>query len=109
MEDDNRTSVSPIIIASVIASSIAVVIGVFLGIYFSRNNVWTGFYYSDLDRIDDQRTWIISPPLYSLDECRDWVNTVRKDGDNYDYSCGQGCRFTKKIEGETILCNTDTK
>lgn len=83
-------------------------LGFVLGQQIVKRDVWTGFYYPDLDRIDDQRTWIISPPLYSLSECRDWVNVIHKEGDNYDYSCGQGCRFTKKIKGETILCHTDT-
>lgn len=89
--------------------AISFLVGLFIGQAMLKRNVWTGFYYSDIDRIDDQRTWIISPPLYSLGECRDWVDAVHKDGDNYDYSCGQGCRFTTKYIGETLICRTDTE
>lgn len=85
---------------------IAFIAGIFLGQYFLKRNIWTGFYYPDLEKIDDERTWIISPPLYSLKECREWVNKVRKDGDNFDYSCGQGCRFTTRYGG-THICRTD--
>ena len=88
---------------------LALVAGFILGIIWIKREVWTGFYYSSIDKIDDQRTWIISPPLYSLDECKKWVNAIRKPGDNYDYSCGQGCRFTTDYIGETMICRTDTK
>lgn len=89
--------------------AIAFLVGLFVGQGMLKRNVWTGIYYPDLDRIDDQRTWIVSPPLYSLDECRRWVNAVHKPGNNYDYSCGQGCRFTTDYIGETMICRTDTK
>lgn len=88
---------------------IALLAGFFLGRYFFKKNIWTGFYYPDLDRIDDQRTWILSPPLYSLEECREWVKTIYKPGDNYDYSCGKGCRFTTEYIGETVICRTDVR
>lgn len=87
----------------------SLLIGFFIGQKLLKRNIWTGFYYPDLDRIDDQRTWIISPPLYSLEECREWVNAVHKPEDNYDYSCGQGCRFTTELYGETVICRTDTQ
>lgn len=88
---------------------ISSILGFLLGKVFFKRNVWTGFYYSDIDRIDDQRTWAISPPLYSLNECQEWVKAVHKSGDNYDYSCGQGCRFTTELYGETMICRTDTR
>lgn len=88
----------------------ALILGFTLGVIWIKREVWTGFYYPNIDKIDDQRTWIISPPLYSLDECRKWANAVHKSGeDNYDYSCGQGCRFTTDYIGETMICRTDTR
>lgn len=84
-------------------------IGFIIGQQMLKRAVWTGFYYPDVARIDDQRTWILSPPLYSLEECRHWVNAVRREGDNYDYSCGQGCRFTTKYIGETMICKADAR
>ena len=78
------------------------------GQYLLKRNIWTGIYYPDKERIEDQRTWIISPPLYSLEECRDWVNSLHREGDNYDYQCGQGCRFTTDY-GETTTCRTDSR
>lgn len=88
---------------------LALVVGFVLGVLWIKRSIWTGFYYSDIDRIDDQRTWIVSPPVYSVDECRNWVEAVHKEGDNYDYSCGQGCRFTTRLIGETMICRTDSR
>jgi hypothetical protein len=82
--------------------------GLIFGQYILKRDVWTGFYYPDKKTIKDYRTWIVSPPLYSLEECRRWVNVVRKTEENYDYQCGQGCRFTTKY-GETTTCRTDTR
>lgn len=82
--------------------------GLVTGLSF-KSSVWTGFYYSDVDRIGDQATWVVSPPLYSLEECRRWVSAVLKQGDNYDYSCVKGCRFTTEYPGETIICKVDAK
>jgi hypothetical protein len=87
----------------------ALVFGFFAGQFLLKREIWTGFYYPDLEKIDDQRTWIVSPPLYSLKECHGWVKAVYVKGDNYDYSCGQGCRFTKQYSGETVICKTNTK
>ena len=72
---------------------VSLLAGFFIGQELFKRNVWTGIYYPDLDVIDDQRTWVVSPPLYSIEECREWVDVVHRSGDNYDYSCGQGCRF----------------
>lgn len=83
-------------------------VGYTIGQQLLKRNIWTGFYYPDKERIEDRRTWVISPPLYSLDECRKWVNAEHKVGDNYDYQCGQGCRFTTDY-GETMICRTDTR
>lgn len=87
---------------------ISLLLGFFFGQYFFRRNIWTGFYYSDKDKIEDQRTWIVSPPLYSLGECQRWVREVRKVGDNYDYQCGTGCRFISDF-GDTVICRTDAR
>lgn len=84
-------------------------VGLLTGIYLIKRNIWTGIYYPNLDKIEDQRTWVLSPPLYSLDKCREWVNIVHKAEDNYDYSCGQGCRFTTELYGETMICRIDTR
>lgn len=89
--------------------SISLLSGFFFGQYYVKRNIWTGFYYADKDKVEDQTTWIVNPPLYSLEECQRWVNAVRKPEDNYDYSCGQGCRFTTDYIGETIICRTDTR
>lgn len=96
----------PYLAGSIIA--IAFALGFVFGQQILKRDVWTGFYYPDKEKIEDMRTWIVSPPLYSLDECRRWVNTVHKSGDNYDYQCGQGCRFTTKYR-DTTICKTDTK
>jgi len=81
---------------------VVIVLGMLSGLWWAKRIVWTGFYYSDIDRMEDQQTWTISPPLWSLKQCRDWVNAVHKEGDNYDYECGQGCRFTVELGGITI-------
>lgn len=86
----------------------AFILGLVLGQQWLKRDIWTGFYYPDKEKIEDQRTWIVSPPLYSLEECRKWVNVVHKSGENYDYQCGQGCRFTTDY-GETMICRTDSR
>ena len=63
----------------------------------SLGSEWTGFYYSDINRMSDESTWRIQPGLGSLEECRNWVNTVHKPSDNYDYECGYRCRYDKDI------------
>lgn len=83
---------------------IFIIIGFGIGQFYFKNEVWTGFYYPDVSTIEDQRTWIISPPIYSLNECREWVNAVHKSGDDYDYNCSQGCRFVKDYGEETVIC-----
>lgn len=57
------------------------------------NNNWTWFYYSDADNIGDESTWTIQPGLNSLDECRNWVDDVAWNNDNFDYECGYKCRY----------------
>lgn len=83
-------------------------IGFVIGQQMLKRDIWTGIYYSDKEKIEDQRTWVISPPLYSLEECRKWINVVRKSGENYDYQCGQGCRFTTDY-GDKTICRTDAR
>ena len=87
---------------------VCLLLGFFFGQYYIKKNIWTGFYYPDKDKIEDQRTRVVSPPLYSLEECQKWVNTVRRSEDNYDYQCGKGCRFTTDY-GDTVICSTDAR
>jgi hypothetical protein len=68
---------------------------------------WTGYFYPNLDTIDDKSTWIIQPGLASLEDCREWVQSLSKNKSNFDYQCGYNCRF-KKEYGETI-CESDAK
>ena len=72
------------------------------------NDQWTAIYYPDLDRIDDQSSWQISPTLESLDKCREWVNRIAK-GDNWDYTCGKNCRYDPDVPSERIICKEDNK
>jgi len=74
-----------------------------------KRNLWTGIYYPDLSKIEDQRTWVVSPPLYSLSECQEWVKTKHKQGENYDYSCSQGCKFVIKFSEESMICRSSAK
>lgn len=69
-----------------------------------KSDVWTGFYYPDKDNIVDRRTWYLSPPLYSFKECLDWVNSMYKDGDNFTYTCSQGCRASDEFGPEMVRC-----
>lgn len=94
--------------ASPVLIVISLLLGFFFGRYYSKRNVWTGFYYPDKDKIEDKRTWVVSPPLYSLEECQRWMDAVRRSGDNYDYQCGKGCRFTTDY-GDTVICKTDAR
>jgi hypothetical protein len=90
---------------------VVLIVGSFyFGRYWQKRNQWTGFYYPDVNKIDDQRTWVLSPTLNSLKECQDWVNSVHKASDiNYDYSCSQGCRYTTEYIGETVICKNKTQ
>ncbi len=42
---------------------ISMLLGFFFGQYYIKRNIWTGFYYPDKDKIEDKRTWIVSPPV----------------------------------------------
>lgn len=68
---------------------------------------WTGYYYPAADKIDDKSTWIIQPGLNSLEDCREWVNSVTIEGADDDYQCGFNCRFRKDV-GETV-CESDAR
>ena len=92
-----------------IVIGIGVVVVIAAVFILSGRDTWTGFYYPDLDKIDDQSTWRLSPPLKSLDECRAWVNSVKHGFGDDDYSCGRNCRFTTEYIGETVICETDSK
>jgi hypothetical protein len=59
----------------------------------SSKKDWTAFYYPDRDNIGDESTWIIQPGLESLEECRDWVDSIASTNTHYDYECGVGCRY----------------
>jgi hypothetical protein len=86
----------------------AIIIGFFFGITYLKDNIWTGIYYPDIENMDDSKKWVLSPPLYSLDECRRWVDVIHESTDNSDYSCGRGCRFTTKY-GDTMICKEDSQ
>lgn len=83
----------------------------FSGIIYHKRTQWTGFYYPNVDELDvgDRKTWSVSPPLKSLDECQRWVSAVSKPGDNSDYICSQGCHFTTEYIGETVICKNKIK
>lgn len=57
------------------------------------NITWTGYYYPDADNIGDESSWIIKSGLESLDECRDWVDSIAFNDTNFDYECGYNCKY----------------
>lgn len=97
------------IIHCLIISLILLVVGFYAGKYWQSNHIWTGIFYPDKEKIDDQTAWRISPPLRSLEECRQWVNSTYQLSDNYDYECGIGCRYDIKYKNETIICRETHK
>ncbi|HLL61243.1 MAG TPA: hypothetical protein VK338_05980 [Candidatus Nitrosocosmicus sp.] len=85
------------------------IIGFYLGQLNLKRNIWTGIYYPDINQIDNQYTWVVSPPLYSLEECRNWVKIVSK-GTQGDYNCSQKCRvIPDAIEKWWIVCKDKEK
>ena len=71
----------------------AVFLTVFVLSSCSTRNEWTGFYYPNIDKINDKKTWKIQSGLESLEECREWVDNIYENGDNYDYECGYKCKY----------------
>lgn len=65
-------------------------LGFFAGQFWIKRHTWVSVYYPNRDNLDYYQ---LSPPLYSLDECRKWVNSRIKGNTNYDYECGRYCRF----------------
>ncbi len=58
---------------------------------------WTGFYYSNINKMEDESTWVIQPGFETLDDCKEWVDDIYDSNDNYDYECGYGCRYNKGL------------
>lgn len=56
-------------------------------------NEWTGFYYPNKDNIGDESTWVIQPGLSSLKACQDWVDSKSTGNTNFDYECGNNCKY----------------
>lgn len=73
-----------------IALSVALVLS---GCSTATSNDWTGFYYPDKDNIGDESTWVIQPGLSSLEACRNWIDGKAGSNSNFDYECGNKCRF----------------
>lgn len=63
------------------------------------NDSWTGFYYPDITKMNDESTWRIQPSLKSLEACRNWADDMAGDNNKvWDYECGTGCRYEKDIK-----------
>jgi len=69
---------------------------------------YIGYFYPDKSNMEK---WIESPPLSSVDACRDWVNTQIKDeNQNYDYECGKDCyKGDPYNQGLTHTCNSSLR
>ena len=73
-------------------------LAVFLLSGCGESKIWTGFYYPDINKLNDESTWKIQPGFESLEDCRAWVMDMAKDNKKqYDYECGYGCRYEKGI------------
>jgi hypothetical protein len=59
--------------------------------------IWTGYYYSNIEKMNDESTWQVKTGLRSLEDCREWIGGIPKYNNNYDYECGYGCRYEKDI------------
>lgn len=86
-------------VSMLIAFGMLIFAGIFLaGCGSDRFKSWTGFYYSDINRMSDEGTWKIQPGFDTLEDCREWVHSIANVDDNYDYECGYGCRYEKDIK-----------
>jgi hypothetical protein len=60
----------------------------------SNNHDWTGFYYPNKNKIDDESTWVIQPGFKTLKDCQEWVLfEISGNNTNFDYECGYKCRY----------------
>lgn len=64
----------------------------------SGGKTWTGYYYPDKNNIGNENTWVIQPGFENIDDCRDWVDGVAKDNQNYDYECGYNCTYRQNYK-----------
>lgn len=64
----------------------------------SSEKTWTGYYYPDKNNIGDEKTWVIQPGFENIDYCREWVDNVAKDNQNYDYECGYNCTYRQEYK-----------
>jgi hypothetical protein len=124
-EMENRTSKGSIDFATLVGYLIGIVIiGAifwFLGTAiwgWVKNELftdrpWLGLYYEDAASSTADEKYFIS-----LEECREWAKGEaewdKKEGDEWDYSCGYKCEFTKDMlhrePGKTVYdCETITK
>lgn len=75
--------------------------------FWGKSVTWQGFYYPNASDLTKD---IKSPIFKSIDECRDWVNSMvykyNPSGTGYDYECGKNC---KKKDGMTVLVCETTK
>ncbi|MBI2017452.1 hypothetical protein HYS92_00220 [Candidatus Daviesbacteria bacterium] len=84
---------------------VIVIIGLIWWFFFRQADTWQGFYYPNAGDL----TRDIKSPIYkSIDECRDWVDSMvdryNPSGEGYDYECGKNCKIK---DGMTILvCET---
>lgn len=51
---------------------------------------YIGYFYPNIDNLE---YWDESGPVSSVEECKEWVNTmiVKYNAINYDYECGKDC------------------
>ena len=83
-----------------------IVLGLIWWFFWGRQTTtWQGFYYPSAGNL----TYDIKSPIYkTLEECRNWVNSMvykyNPSGEGYDYECGKNCKIEK---GMTVsVCDT---
>ena len=76
-------------------------------LYGCSSNNWTGFYYSDKNNIGDESTWTIKSGFWSLDDCRNRVNDVAGNNQNFDYECWYKCEYNNSYG--TNICKETIK
>lgn len=60
---------------------------------------WMGFYYPNANDLSEVE---IQSGFSSIDECRNWVDSVAIYGSNYDYECGKNCKY--ESFGDYYVC-----
>ncbi|MGI6348263.1 MAG: hypothetical protein ACOXZ1_03685 [Patescibacteria group bacterium] len=64
----------------------------------SINKTWTGYYYPDRNNIGDESTWIIQSGFKNIDDCRNWIDNIAGNNQNYDYECGYDCTYRQEYK-----------